>query len=1422
MKSKLTKITLLVIILVLALTCVAACGKDKTYKVTVMDGETEVATFNVEPNGSLTREEILAKVTKEGYDFVGLYTDADLTEAFVYEDEIISEITLYAKYTQKQLYISVKSEEGASTPGRIEVRTGETYSVPTPTKEGYDFTYYTYENDEEEDVKFDQSGVYTFSTNTRLTAHWTKKIYTVNLHVGDEITEQKVAYGDKVTLVNPTMAGYTFVDWRLAGATAAFDKTTAISANLDLYARFTANTYKVSFDTVGGEALAQYTATYGEEYTLPTAVKTGYRFLGYKYNGVAFPMTGTYTVAGNIYLIADWEIEKYEVTFLDADGSEIAKQSNVAFGAKAQPIIIPGYDVEGYYLDAAFSADKRVTLADYAISGATTLYVNKIAKSYTLTVDGWHEATISVTYGETYRLVSPDDTENALYLAKVGTGADQEWATFTGYTYEGNAFPAAGTYTYQTNITVTPLYTANPNYEKATVTFWDTVANAAFKAVTVNRGESVDNELFPLTDKAGYTFDGWFVSESYAMDTAFTSMIAVNENIKVYAKYTANRYTLTIKDTDADGEVLSTIPVTFGEAVEIPSEIAKRGYTFTGYSETVASPYAVADDMTIFALYTRNTVTVTFLVDGETYREAATINQYQSLNDCLPESPEKTGYTFKWWSLTDGGAQADYAAEIEANAQVYAVFDANEYTITYEDHDLAVTYGVAYALPTDLTRYGYTFGGYRYQNAVFDAEGTYLIADSIEVEVVWTPVAGENFVKDEANGYFKERASAADPYTYVFLTGRTYDFSGYTLASTADGTLIDIVQNATKFNANIPGEFTLTATSANGSVANISAKIVYDVTSITLGVNYNNMITNAANSSSFQTTIAEEDYVMTAGIRDFRPELSILNNSLAAITSEEGNVEVTMENASGASLDAEYTLSGNSISFDGDAGYTAEEKITLTFKPKYVFGNKQESLTVKFNTGVNVYTNAELKLAYADTSVQCINVLRNIVAALDESDYESGYGTTGNIALETSSGTQYLENWDLGTPQNKYNGGVYRRTTTNQSDNLVVNGNYFSIDGRKLPYINTILNRTSGVGYDLGNVQIGIFLYRCADVSGIDEYDDVDRRYVGGNVTFNNLKIEGNNQKQFASATVKTDRNIPLIKMSTSFDGVVVRGGTVNMNNSTVMNVNLGFLLDGGVSGFFRPGLREGVFGQAQDGETQAVKLNLTNSMVANCWANSIYSFDLTAVSLVNTKLGSSSGAAIHFDDRAYAGNMDDSCGYTNLSSSLKMDIYSATNIQNWVAGTEPWFIAYNMSGAATTIKTDMENGVSGNGLTILKTFTGIEMMNFAICVNPTSDSDALWAGDNNGHVAIDTQIIDTGTGLVFFYGDGDANGNGYPDESETVGYYLQQYQTAVASSNPAAAQYFAQAVQSSQAFVSYLETGLNIHIFIPAYLKTA
>ena len=116
-----------------------------------------------------------------------------------------------------------------------------------------------------------------------------------------------------------TTPGYTFGGWNKADGTAWDYASDKVTDNITLYAKWAANTYTITFDTAGGSEIAPITQEYGTVITAPEApTREGYTFIGWEGE---FPET---MPAHNMTVTAQWEINRYTITFDTAGGSEVA------------------------------------------------------------------------------------------------------------------------------------------------------------------------------------------------------------------------------------------------------------------------------------------------------------------------------------------------------------------------------------------------------------------------------------------------------------------------------------------------------------------------------------------------------------------------------------------------------------------------------------------------------------------------------------------------------------------------------------------------------------------------------------------------------------------------------------------------------------------------------------------------------------------------------------------------------------------------------------------------------------------------------------------------------------------------------------------------------------------------------------------
>ena len=98
-----------------------------------------------------------------------------------------------------------------------------------------------------------------------------------------------------------TTPGCTFGGWNKADGTAWDYASDKVTDNITLYAKWTANTYTITFDTVGGSEIAPITQDYGTAITEPAnPTREGYTFIGWD---KAIPTT---MPAENMIITAKW------------------------------------------------------------------------------------------------------------------------------------------------------------------------------------------------------------------------------------------------------------------------------------------------------------------------------------------------------------------------------------------------------------------------------------------------------------------------------------------------------------------------------------------------------------------------------------------------------------------------------------------------------------------------------------------------------------------------------------------------------------------------------------------------------------------------------------------------------------------------------------------------------------------------------------------------------------------------------------------------------------------------------------------------------------------------------------------------------------------------------------------------------------
>lgn len=414
-----------------------------------------------------------ADTTEKIYTFDCWVTADD--ETFDFDTPINSNITLYAHFSEKNIYtVTFDSTNGAESAFATEkVVEGNKVKAPAsnPAKADTDekvFSFDCWVTADDEAFDFDTP----ITGNITLYARYTEKnIYTVTFDSDNGATSafatEKVIEGNKVSRpeTNPVRTDtedekYQFDGWYTSKGT-AFDFNTEITDNITLIAHYAVtHIYKVSFNLNGGEGTFEtQRITEGEKATRPSTEPTRentataeYTFGGWYTstdNGETIsdePFDFDTPITGNLTLYAFWNsTEKFTVSFNVNGGTGNFESQIVTNGDKAtEPTTQPTkeddentkYTFTGWYT----SSDEGKTLSETPFNFTNT----KITKD-TVLYAGWKttvagkviEVEIPADAGETITVDNSYEDGSYTFTASVDVTDEAYTWSFT-WLFEGS------------------------------------------------------------------------------------------------------------------------------------------------------------------------------------------------------------------------------------------------------------------------------------------------------------------------------------------------------------------------------------------------------------------------------------------------------------------------------------------------------------------------------------------------------------------------------------------------------------------------------------------------------------------------------------------------------------------------------------------------------------------------------------------------------------------------------------------------------------------------------------------------------------------------------------------------------------------------------------------------------------------------
>ena len=382
-----------------------------------------------------------------------------------------------------------------------------------------------------------------------------------------------------------------------------------VTEDMTVTAQYSANSYSITY-TINGEEYTAQTYEFGAVVSAPEyTVPEGHTFSGWD-----IPET---MPAENLVLDAALTVNSYSITYT-INGEEYTAQT-YEFGAV---VSAPEYTVPEGHTFSGWDIPETMPAENLVLDAALT--VNSYSITYTIN-------------GEEY-------TARTYEFGAVVSAP--EYTVPEGHTFSGWDIPETMP---AENLVLDAALTVN----EYTVTY---NINGEIYAIQVYAyGEEVFAPAYDVPDH--FTFSGW--------DTPATMPA---ENIVLDATLVEDgKYTVSFM---VDGETYFTFTGYEGDVITVPENPEKLGYTFDAWDGMPEDGVLPAANITVTAVWSVNTYTITYTVNGEEY----SIQTYEyGAAIITPAYDVPEGYTFSGWSVPETMPAEDLVVDATCTINVYEV-----------------------------------------------------------------------------------------------------------------------------------------------------------------------------------------------------------------------------------------------------------------------------------------------------------------------------------------------------------------------------------------------------------------------------------------------------------------------------------------------------------------------------------------------------------------------------------------------------------------------------------------------------------------------------------------------------------------------------------------------------------------------------
>ena len=445
-------------------------------------------------------------------------------------------------------------------------------------------------------------------------------------------------------------------------------------------AQWTANTYTVTYDVNGGNALSTTTktVTYDSTYkTLPTPTRTGYTFKGWytaASGGTKITASSTVSTASDHTLYAQWTAKTFTITF-NANGGDTPNPTTktVTYDSTYRDLATctrTGYTFNGWYTadsgGTQVTTDTKVTIAQNQ-----TLYAQWTVNTYKLTVypqsGTWEGSTSSQSFNIAYNSTRsiPVPTRTGYYFGGWMTSA---YGTLDNSSFQQSAILSSShnltVYDNNNSGTITIAWIDNTNgdsptlYGKDYVTITKTTGTASpdlggFKrTVTPIAGATYYHTIYAKIPK-GYTIQ----KKSGTIDGTFTWLTdqAGTGSWKIYA------YKLVVNSSAINLGAFGYITLKADSGSTTDAVTWYVGANQITKSPTAAQTFTPATNASyLYASWIPNKYSITYNANGGFGTTSTSTHYYGYSKKLTKNAFTRTGYRFIGWSTQASATTATY------------------------------------------------------------------------------------------------------------------------------------------------------------------------------------------------------------------------------------------------------------------------------------------------------------------------------------------------------------------------------------------------------------------------------------------------------------------------------------------------------------------------------------------------------------------------------------------------------------------------------------------------------------------------------------------------------------------------------------------------------------------------------------------